>query len=193
MNKPHDYENIKLSNYEELKAGGHKCVIKMAEEYKSESGKDMLRIHFDTDLGDTQPLYFTNRYKNDTSDNKKWRGIYNYYVQGDEFGNKNIKALVTSVEESNPGAKVVWGDGFCNWLKNKKIGIVFRHEEYLGNNSEVKMSTKPMYVCSFDKASDQKVPATKLLASTPMTGRMSDQGTDWMKVDGASDEGLPWN
>ena len=55
IQKPKNYDTIPVGGGESLKAGGHKCVIKMLEEATSSKGNQMLIISFDTSDEDIQP------------------------------------------------------------------------------------------------------------------------------------------
>lgn len=192
MQKPSNYSEIQVTGeYTPIEAGGHKCVIKAVKEEKSKTaGLDMLVISLDTDKDDKQPNYFTEAYKKDTRDNKKW-GCVMYLVVDDstEYGPKNLKTLCTSVEKSNPGFTVQWGDGFANCFKDKKVGVVFGREQYLNNSNEVKWSTKPKWFRSTDGIYDVNVPNDKYLPnnSTPTSGY------DCMNIPDGIDEELPFN
>ena len=47
---------------------------------------------------------------------------------------------------------------------NKKVGLVFREEEFEGQDGQVHTSVKPFFAISYDKAEDAKIPAPKKLA-----------------------------
>ena len=73
MIKPQGYDNAQgFKEFEQLKTGGHICVIKKVEEGVSSTGKEMLKIYIDTDKADEQPNFFEEKWKNDTRDTKKW-------------------------------------------------------------------------------------------------------------------------
>lgn len=145
MNKPNNYDNVQgFEGFTPLELGGHICVIKKVEEAKAQkSGKDMLRIYLDTDRADKQPKYFEDRFKSDTRENKKW-GCIVYQMVLDTNGDtsRGFKTFIESVEKSNNGFKVQWGDNFCTSLTGKLVGGVFGREEYLNSYGDSKFATK---------------------------------------------------
>ena len=126
MQKPQNYESIKVGDFTPIAPGGHLCVIKQVKEEKSKNGLDMLVISLDTDKTDAQPNYFTEQFKNDIRPDKKW-GCVMYLVvdNSTEYGPENLKRFNTSVEESNTGFSVKWGDNYASCFKEKKVGVVF--------------------------------------------------------------------
>ena len=80
------------------------------------------------------------------------------------YTNKYFKTLITCAEESNTNYKFDF-DNVAD-LKGKKIGIVFREEEFLDTFKLVKTAVKPFRACTYDKTEEQKVPNKKLLPDT---------------------------
>lgn len=147
MNKPNDFDQVQAAgSYEKLKIGGHILVIKKVEEGKTYAGKDKVTVYFDTDKSDVQPNFFTNAFKNDTRQGKKWpwnghKDELVYTADGDTSG--FFKAFIEAVEKSNNGFKVQWGDNFEKCFAGKLIGATFRNEEY-DDNGVSKMAVKFM-------------------------------------------------
>ena len=79
---------------------------------------------------------------------------------------RGFKTFVTSVERSN-NTNAQWGNGFLQWLKGKKVGALFRREEYLNANNERKWSTKCFSFRSADSVADCEIPEDKPLSSAP--------------------------
>lgn len=79
----------------------------------------------------------------------------------DKDGNTNpyFKGFITAVEESNPGYKWNWDE---KTLKGKKIGIVFRMEEYSYNGYDGE-AARPFYACAYDDAPNMPIPKPKKL------------------------------
>ena len=69
--------------------------------------------------------------------------------------------MITSVEASNTGFKFNFNE---QELVNKKVGLVFREEEFLGIDGQVHTAVKPFFAVSYDKAEESKVPAPKILS-----------------------------
>ena len=129
MQKPQGYDNVQaFGSFVPLELGGHICVVKKVEETKTRgTNKDMLVIYIDTHSTDKQPNYYTDSYKNDTREPKKWPigGTVRQLVL-DKDGNtsRGFKTFIEMVEQSNPGFKVQWGDNFCNCFKERLVGGV---------------------------------------------------------------------
>lgn len=168
MIKPNAYDETNVG-YTPIEPGGHKCVLHQIEEKMSSKGGQMLVLRFDTDTTDAQPNYYKARLVQDrkkNGENAKWKGVM-YISTSGEYGVANLKRFVTAVEDSNPGLKAQWdrqpGDGtFVNWMRGKKVGIVFRKEEY-EYNGKTGWSVKPMRFCDYNKAMTEKVPEPKTL------------------------------
>lgn len=158
-----EYDNVRL-DVERLKAGGHKCIIKQVLEGRSQTGKDMLTISFDTTEEDSQPKFFTEDYLGQSGTAKKWHGNH-YIVQGNDYFLKNLKQFVGAAEASNEGFEGLDKDGTVKTddFKGKKIGIVFREEEYLANTGRKGTSVKSFYFCNYEDAADKPVPEKRLL------------------------------
>lgn len=148
MNKPNDFEKVEgFTGFTPLAPGGHICKIVNVEETKSKQGsKDMIVISIDTDKSDSQPNYFQEQYKNNNKIGKKWSNNavkYQLIFDADGNTNKGFKTFIETVEKSNNGFKVTWGDGFAACLKNKLVGGIFGREEYMNDSTgECKFATK---------------------------------------------------
>ena len=68
--------------------------------------------------------------------------------------------MITSVEASNNGFKFSFNE---QELVNKKVGFVFREEEFEGQDGEVHNTVKPFYALSYDKVEQAKIPNPKKL------------------------------
>lgn len=191
MQKPQNYESIKVGDFTPIAPGGHLCVIKQVKEEKSKNGLDMLVIHLDTDNADAQPNYFMEQFKNDIRPEKKWGCIMYLVVDNStEYGPANLKRFCTSVEESNTGFSVAWGDKFEACFKEKKVGVVFGREQYLNASGEVKWSTKPKHFRSTSTVLNAEIPKEKFLPES--SSNVS--GTDgFMNIPDSIEDELPFN
>lgn len=164
--KPKIYDEIEVNQeFVPISLGGHKGIIMSAEEYTSPvSGNTSLRVCVDTDKDDSQPNYFTDLYKNDTREDKKWSNSAIKYVSLKEDENcvRMLKAFITAVENSNNGYTYDWGKD-TSQLKGKKVGLNFGLEEYQDQDGEVRTATKLVQFRSLDKISDVKIPKVKLI------------------------------
>ncbi len=200
MQKPANWETTNISNFKPVITGGHKCIIKQVTETFSQSGLEMLIVAFDMSVDDPQAKYYTNLYLDDKKNEKpdkqaKWKG--NQYVITDastQYGTANLKRFLTSVKDSNNGFEPVWGDTFCNCLKDKKIGVVFREEEYEKSDGSIGTSVKPFRFCNYAEADKQEIPKKKTLGQPMPAAPVNTQAAleGFMQVDSLSDEGLPF-
>lgn len=172
MVKPSNYDKVQeYGEFKPLELGGHICRIMSVEETKSSTGKDMLKIFLDIAEGE-QANYYAEQYKADSRADKKW-GCIVYQLTEDKDGNTNrgLKTFITSVEKSNKGFTVAWGDNFTTCLKGKVIGGVFGREQYQNSKGELKFTTKCVSFRSADTVrAGVDVPADKLLQGAAPTG-----------------------
>lgn len=188
MKKPNNYDSINIG-FTPVIPADHKCEIKNLEETKSKTGLDMFVISFDMDTSDPQGGYYRDRYLEDKAAGKEptWRGrMWLVVDESTQYGPANLKRFCTAIEESNDGFEIVWGDGFAAALKGKKIGILFREEEYRKDNGDIGVSVKPFRFCNYHTANLQNTTNRKAVELSP-----ADEG--FMKIDSLSDDGLPFN
>lgn len=189
MEKPKFYEEAQvLGEFTPINLGGHKLVIMKVEEVTANNGNQYLKISFDTAKDDVQPSYYSNAYKSDTRDNKKWSGVTTVFpTDKDGKTSKSFKTFCTAVEHSNSGFKMVWGDQFCNALKGKAVGGVFGEEEYVGNDGTIKTARKLFWFRGIDKVMDAEIPAKRTVEPQPA----SNDG--FMNIPDSIDNELPFN
>ena len=105
--KPKNYDEVEVNqDFTPIELGGHKGIIVGATEYTSPvSGNTSLKVVVDTDKDDVQPNYFTEMYKNDKREDKKYSNSAIKYVSLKDEENcvRMLKAFITAVENSNPG------------------------------------------------------------------------------------------
>lgn len=164
--KPSNYDEIQVNQeFERLELGGHKGIIKSAEEYTSTiSGNTSLKVEVDTATDDKQPSYFQKQYDENTNADKRWSSSGTKYVSLKQDDNciKMLKAFITSVENSNNGFIYDWNKD-VDQLKGKKVGLVFGLEEYENDKGETKTATKLTQFRSIDKVDNAKIPNVRLL------------------------------
>ncbi len=140
MQKPNNFDNTQVQGeFTPVELGGHILIIKEVLEMKSKTDKDMIRVSFDFAQNDSQPGYFEKAFRDDIRPDKKWPANGTTYIlTEDQNGDcsKSFKTFITSVERSNPGFTVNWGDGFAECFKNKLAGAVFGvvNDYYNGRN-----------------------------------------------------------
>lgn len=161
MKKPQNYDTTEAfaGDFKTITLGGHVCKIAQAKVETTGKGDEYLSIMFDIFEGECRAFYNDqyNQRKINYPDTK-WQGVYRQFIEGDSL--KFFKAMITAIENSNPG--YVW-----NWdeksLQNKLFGGVFGQEEYL-KDGEVKLATKCMYIRSVDQVrKGVEVPKVKKL------------------------------
>lgn len=164
MLKPKDFDRVTASlAFEPLALGGHTCVIKHAEEAKSQSsGRDMLRVYLDIGGDDPQAGYYQDKFDNDDRNPKRWPCIA-FVMTTDKDGvcSRQLAGFVRSVQESNPGFKMDFDH--VELLKGKLVGGVFGQEEYKNDKGEIKKATKLFWFRDVAKVKDAPVPKLKEL------------------------------
>lgn len=160
MQKTNDYENVEgfAGDFEVLKLGGKKCIIRQAREEKSKTGNDMLVIEFDIAEGENKGFY--QRQYDRSADNVKWKGVHRLMLLDNEGKtNKFFKGFITSVEESSSGFKWDWKEEL---LKGKLFGGVFGREQF-EKDGELKMTTKLRFIRSIKDIEKVEAPEDKML------------------------------
>lgn len=197
----------RLSGYEQAKAymdserlpvGGY--VLKVLNvEYQANDWGDVIILSFDINEG-AQKNYFSDNYKNQNSEDKKWKGTYRLRVPNDDGSEKDewtmrrFKTVISRFEESNQGYHWNWDE---KTLKGKLIGGLFNNKEY-DYDGRHGFFTNCHSLVSVEKIRTGKfeIPADTLLktaGSQPM-GTPSAVGDGFMNIpDSLEDEGLPFN
>ena len=178
MQKPSGYDEAPvMGNYEKISPGGHVLEIKKVEECIASNGNAYVNVIFDTDITDSQPHYYMDLYKNDTRPDKKWCG--NKFVFVNDYNdptktNSQFKGFTTSVEASNKGFIIPWGDGFCDSMQGKKVGGVFREEEYMKNDGTIGTAVRLAWFQSVNTEKEAKIPDIKHLKNETFAPPMDD-------------------
>ena len=190
FNKPQGYDEVQAGgDFTPIELGGHKLVIKKLEECKASNGNSYLKVSFDTAQDDKQPNYYTEQYKNDTRDTKKWGGVATIFPTDREGKtSKTFKTSCTSIERSN-NSNIQWGAGIEASIVGKVIGGIYGEEEYLNSMNEVKTARKLFWWRSTEGIANATVPEKRVLEQD--TGTMVDQD-GFMKIPDSIDEELPF-
>ena len=164
FDKPNGYDEVQAGgDFTPIELGGHKLVIKKLEEVTASNGNKYLKVSFDTAPDDRQPNYYTEAWKNDTREQKKWGGVATVFPTDQEGKtSKTFKQFCTSIEKSN-NSKIQWGAGFESSIVGKVIGGIFGEEEYLNNANEVKVARKLFWWRSTEGIIDAKIPEKREL------------------------------
>lgn len=203
MNKPAMYDTTQAAGeFEPIKLGGHKMVIKQVSERQSQGGLNMIVILFDFADGDEQAGYFMKQFENDIRPDKKYPNAGTNYMVIDEsvdYGVRNLKTFITCVEKSNPGFAVKWGDNFGHQFKSKLIGGVFGVEKDWYDNREINRHKLARFR-SIEGINDADIPKERttkayddhLKGEAIMGSNLA--GTDFMSIpDNVADDVLPFN
>ena len=125
------YKAERISAREILPAGGYVARIMDAKEIVYTWGS-VLAISFDIAEGDYKDFFATD-FRNNTNEDKKWRGVYRLDVPKDDGSEKDgwtknsFNGAMWAIEESNPGYRWAWDE---NTLKGKTVGVIFRNREW---------------------------------------------------------------
>lgn len=126
-----DYKDIK--GYSEnggnrLPAGGYVVKVENVRYEDGQNGNsDRLVLAFDIAEGD-QKGFFKNQFENNTSEDKKWKGVTNIYLPKDDgseqdgWTKRRFKSIIEAFEASNKGYSWDWDE---TKLKGKIVGGLF--------------------------------------------------------------------
>ena len=120
---------------ETLPAGGYVAKIMDATVISYDWG-DVLKVDFDIAEGEYKGFFATD-YRNNTNDDKKWRGTYRINIPNEsnqyfDSQRKSFNNLIACLEETNSGFHFDWDE---SKLKGKGIGVLFRNKEWEYNGS----------------------------------------------------------
>lgn len=201
MERPSDWEEVSVNEgFERIEEGGHYAVIKQVTAKKNKNDKDMIVILFDFADNDKQKGYFMKRFNEDTRPDKKYPNDATNYMtidKSESYGTKNLKSLVTMVENSNTGFKVQWGGDTATWCKQfvgKKIGCVFGKVLDFYNGEEHK-KVGFRWFCSSTKVAEQKIPdeyETKAHKDNAKNISIANESS-FMQIPDGIEDSLPFN
>ena len=158
MKKFKGFESKIMSDFEELPASGYVCEIKQAEEVYNQNGGSRLELFIDIAEGE-QKGYYAKIYKEDTREDKKWRGKYVVFMPRDDGSEKDgwaknrFNNVMGCIEDANPGYHWDWEE---RGLRGKKIALVFRREEYKKSDGTTGWTVKPFKAITVGNCKDGK-------------------------------------
>lgn len=125
----------RTSTRETLPAGGYVAKIMDATVISYDWG-DVLKVDFDIAEGEYKGFFATD-YRNNTNDDKKWRGTYRINIPNErnqyfDSQRKSFNNFIACLEETNSGFHFDWDE---SKLKGKGIGVLFRNKEWEYNDS----------------------------------------------------------
>lgn len=164
--KPKDWDTAQAYTGDRgprMTPGGHICRIMGLRQETSKNGNPMIVIEFDIDEGSELDGFYKARLKEQQKQNSasKWQGVIRFMLY-DKSGNTNpfFKGFIKSLEESNTGYRWDWDERSA---VDKKIGIVFREEEYM-QETQIRSSVKAWQARSVQAILDGvPVPPKKML------------------------------
>ena len=130
--------------------GGHLCKIMGAKVETSARGYEQLVLALEVvDEGELNGFYgrqYNSRKRSAGDRTVNWPCRFFQNTQ-DANGNASpwFKGLIKAVEESNAGWKWDWRESN---LAKCLVGFIFREEEYVNQNGEIKTNVKPVWPCS---------------------------------------------
>jgi hypothetical protein len=158
MRKFNGFESKIMGDFEQLPVGGYVCEIKNAEVLQNRNGGERLEIAIDISEGDYRGFY-AKQYKEDTREDKKWRGKYVLFLPNDDGSEKDgwaknrFNNVIGCVEDANDGYHWDWDE---KKLRGKKIALVFRREEYEKSDGGTGWTVKPFKAISIGNCRDGK-------------------------------------
>ena len=172
---------------ETLPAGGYVAKIMDATVINYDWG-DVLKVDFDIAEGEYKGFFATD-YRNNTNDDKKWRGTYRINIPNEsnqyfDSQRKSFNNLIACLEETNSGFHFDWDE---SKLKGKGIGVLFRNKEWEYNGS-TGWTTE---CCTVTTAKDIREGNFKMPKDKPLKAKAANTGayseTAFVPVDDDSD------
>ena len=173
---------------ETLPAGGYVAKIMDATVISYDWG-DVLKVDFDIAEGEYKG-FFANDYRNNTNDDKKWRGTYRINIPNEsnqyfDSQRKSFNNFIACLEETNNGFHWAWDE---TALKGKGIGVLFRNKEWEYNGS-TGWTTE---CCAVTTAKDIREGNFKLPKDKPLKAKETVSTTSFSYALPAIDDDLPF-
>ena len=183
------YEAKRQSTREILPAGGYIVKILDATEVTYDWG-NVIEISFDVIEGQYKD-FFRNDYKNNNSEDKKWRGKYRLNEPKDDGSEKDgwtkntFNGAMYALENSNPGFRWDWNE---KKLKGLTVGALYRNKEW-----EMKGNTGwTTECCSFIPAADIQEKKYKIPKDKPISKKSTSKATTGFEEISCTDDDLPF-
>lgn len=165
------YKPERTSSRETLPAGGYVAKIIDATVINYDWG-EVLKVDFDIVEGEYKG-FFNADYRNNTNDDKKWRGCYRINIpkEGNKYFDSQVKSFnnfVACLEETNSGYHFDWNE---KALKNKGIGVLFRNKEYAMDNSNGHFEGWTTECCAVTTANDIREGNFKMPKDKPLKAK----------------------
>lgn len=187
IRRPNNWNEVKeFSDRQKLPLGAYVCKVKKAAVQANEYG-EQLCILFDIVEGEFSG-FFNEEYKNNTYDNKKWKGVLRQFIprddgsEKDEWTKRSFKGMTAAFEKSNPGYVWNWDE---NSLAGKMVGILFRNEEWENDEGKTGWTVRPFRAISVDsvRSEDFTLPKDKPLKKNDSTYSAGGYGSGYSVPD----------
>ena len=181
------YKAEKSANFDTLPVGAYVCGIKDVKIESYDWGEKMA-IAFDITEGDHKGFY-TDQYKSNTAEDKKYKGVWRISVPDEnseyfENQKRTFNNLMFCIEDSNPGYSWDWDE---KKLKGKKLGILFRSEEWeFGDRSGWRTAPFKALTVADVQSGNFKIPKEK-----PLNDKKTETKKPSMSVIEDGDD-VPW-
>lgn len=198
INKFGDYEKTAAyTNIPQLPKGAYILKIGGAEVCENKNGQ-YIKISCDIAEGEYKG-FFTNDYKAQTVEDKKWHCNYLLNVPKDDgseqdgWTKRRFKTVMMALEDSNPGYHFDWDE---KKFKGKVIGGLFNIREYKANDGSIRQATNLKTLCAVDdiKKGTFRMPKDDLMerpAAAPVS--LPEMDADgFMKIPDTADD-LPFS
>ena len=158
IRKFNDYETTQTyKEYGQLPKGGYTIKILKAEVCENSIGQ---YIKLNCDIAEGEYLgFYSNEYKNQQSENKKWHCNYLLNVPNDDgterdgWTKRKFKTIIEAIEDSNSGYHFDWDE---QKFKGKIVGGLFNELEYKDNNGNIRRVTNLAKICNVEKIRKNK-------------------------------------
>ena len=167
IKQPSNGNNVKeFSNRAKLPLGAYVCQVKQCRVQDNDYGS-LLAVLFDICEGEYKG-FFAEDYAANQQQDKKWKGVLRVWLpkddgsEKDEFTKSVLKGMTTAFESSNTGYKWDWQE---KSLEGKRVGILFRNEEWEYNGS-TGWAVRPFRAISVESVTEGRftIPKDKPLA-----------------------------
>lgn len=173
-----------------LPAGAYVCKILKVELVAEEGKSKNIHLMFDIAEGDYKD-FFTNQYKANTREDKKYKGHTRVYIpkndgsDKDEWTKTSFAKWINALEDSNTGYSWDWDES--KW-KDKMIGIVFGDTGSRIDGKDI-VYTEARYPVSVDRVRTGTAGEAKFKAKGDYGKDTSDE---FMNVPDSIQEELPF-
>ena len=184
-------------SYEQLPAGGHICQILSARS-EERNNVEYVVLTLDIREGSTYDGFYKRMYDRMTARQtsaevaSRWPSSAEYWISPEDRDNPGklnprFKGLITVIENDNPGFRFDFSRPDERLLRGKRIGFVFREEEYISTSNELRTTIKCCWPVSADKALSEPAPQVKKLDASKKPRTIG--GMNFKPV---QEEKLPW-